>query len=202
MFPRDFYAVPAATGHPGAWLNQSMEGMVKQLCILLAFVSAAAWTVTADSEKQLNDEEVLDKWLGMWRYHLVSESAAWSPIPGEHSGTSSTEWILDGRFQQTSSKDDGTETREIRRYDAKTNTYHKWTFNSYGSDSFWTGGWDEESSTMTWQYVDFGPGITGEIVDHFSSPGKYKTRLVMKDPKGNMLLDVRIEHVLTRKEVD
>jgi hypothetical protein len=179
-----------------------MEGMVKQLCILLAFVSAAAWTVTADSKKQINDEEVLDKWLGKWRYHLVSESAAWSPIPGEHSGTSSTEWILDGHFQQTSSKDDGTETREIRRYDAKTNTYHKWTFNSYGSDSFWTGGWDEESSTMTWQYVDFGPGITGEIVDHFSSPGKYKTRLVMKDPKGNMLLDVRIEHVLTRKEVD
>jgi hypothetical protein len=67
-----------------------MEGMVKQLCILLAFVSAAAWTVTADSEKQINDEEVLDKWLGMWRYHLVSEPAAWSPVPGELSGTSST----------------------------------------------------------------------------------------------------------------
>ena len=86
-------------------------------------------------------------------------------------------------------------TREIHRYDAGSRQYHKWTFNSDGSHSFWIGDWDEESSTMTWKYLDFGGGIEGKIVDRFIGDGKYESTVILKDRSGTVLLDIRSEHV-------
>ena len=68
------------------------------------------------------------------------------------------------------------------------------SFNSDGGHSFWIGNWAEESSTMTWEYIDFGTGITGIAVDRFTSDKKFESTLIMKDNKGNLLLDIRYEH--------
>ncbi len=144
--------------------------------------------------------EVLNKWLGIWKFHTTLKPAAWSLKAKDLSGTSKTEWILDGHFQQISSQSGEHETREIHRYDAESNKYHKWAFNSDGGHSFWIGSWDEESSTMTWEYVDFGLGITGKIVNRFTSNGKYESTLGMKDSTGNVLLDIRSEHTRTKKQ--
>jgi len=144
--------------------------------------------------------EILNKWLGSWKSHTILKTAAWSLKAKELSGTSKIEWILDGQFQQVSNQSEGYESREINRYDAKSKKYQKWTFNSDGGTSFWIGSWNEESSTMTWEYIDFGLGITGEIVDRFVSDRKYKTTLVMKDSIGNLLLDIRSEHTRTMKQ--
>ena len=65
-----------------------------------------------------------------------------------------------------------------------------WAFDASGSTSYWQGSWNNESAIMTWKYVDFGVGITGKIVDQFTNKGMWQTTLVMKDKKGNLLLDV------------
>ena len=173
---------------------------MKRLWILPAsLVVAMALNATAEPPPQSANAKILNQWLGAWKSQTALKPAAWSPTSQKLSGASKSVWILDGHFQQTSSRSGKHETREIHRYDAGSRKYHKWTFNSDGSHSFWNGDWDEESSTMTWKYVDFGAGIQGQIVDRFTTDGKYESTVVLKDRAGTLLLDIRAEHVRTRK---
>ena len=167
--------------------------------MLALLVLATALTATAEPSQQSANAQALNRWLGSWKSHTVLKPAAWSLKAQELSGTSKSLWILDGHFQQTSSQSSKHETREIHRYDASSNQFHKWVFDSDGSHSFWIGNWDEESSTMTWEYVDFGAGIEGRIVDRFINDGKYQSTLILKDRTGNVLLDIQSEHVRTKK---
>ena len=174
---------------------------MKRLWILPALLGVvAALNVAAEPPPQATAAKTLNKWLGTWKSHTVLKPAAWSPTSQELSGTSESVWILDGHFQETSSRSGTHETRQIHRYDPDSRKYHKWTFNSDGSHSFWMGDWDEETSTMTWKYVDFGIGIEGKIVDRFTSDGKYESTVMMKDRAGTVLLDIRSEHVRTEKQ--
>ena len=175
---------------------------MKQVFVTLAvLVLATALKATAGpSQESADGEKVLNKWLGIWKSHTVLKPAAWSLKAQELLGTSTAEWILDGHFQQISSQNGEHETREIHRYDAESNKYHKWTFSSDGGHSFWVGVWDEASSTMTWEYVDFGFGIKGKVVNRFISDGKYESTLVLKDSTGNVLLDIQSEHTRTKKQ--
>ena len=135
--------------------------------------------------------KVLDRWLGSWKSRIEFKPAAWPLEAGERSGTAKAVWILNGRYQQISSRTEEYETRELQRYEPKSGRYHKWVFSSDGSNSFWIGAWDAESSTMTWEYVDFGAGLAGRIVDRFFSGGKYESSVLMKGSSGKVLLDVR-----------
>ena len=171
---------------------------MKRLWVLTALlVVAAALNATAEPPPQSANAKILNQWLGAWKSHTLLKPAAWTPTSRELSGTSKSVWILDGRFQETFSRSGKHETREIQRYDANSRQYHKWTFDSDGSASFWIGDWDEESSTMTWKYVDFGVGLEGKIVDRFISDSKYESTVILKDRAGNVLLDIRSEHVRT-----
>ena len=176
---------------------------MKRLSVLTALlVVAAAWNATAEPPPQSANAKILNRWLGSWKSHTLLKPAAWTPSSQELSGTSKSAWILDGRFQETFSRSDRHETREIQRYDANSRQYHKWTFDSDGSTSFWIGDWDEESSTMTWKYVDFGGGLEGKIVDRFISDGKYQSTVILKDRAGTLLLDIRSELVRTGKPAE
>ncbi len=171
---------------------------MKRLWVLTALLLVAvALNATAETPPQPANAKILDKWLGTWKSLTLLKPAAWSPESQELSGTSQSARILDGHFQETSSRSGKHETHEIHRYDAGSRKYHKWTFNSDGSHSFWIGNWDEEASTMTWKYVDFGAGIEGKIVDRFTSDGKYESTVILKDRAGTVLLDIRSEHVRT-----
>ena len=173
---------------------------MKPLWVLSALlVVATALNATAESSKQSANAKILNQWLGNWKSVTLLKPAAWTPEAQELSGTSKSAWILDGHFQETSSRSGKHETREIHRYDAGSKRYHKWTFNSDGSHSFWIGDWDEESSTMTWEYVDFGVGIKGKIVDRFISDGKYESTVILKDRAGTVLLDIQSEQVRTKE---
>ncbi len=174
--------------------------MRRLMVILMVILFAAPAMTIAGPAQELSGTKVLNEWLGTWKSHTVLKPAAWSLKAKELSGTSKVVWILDKQFQEISSQSDEHETREIHRYDAPSNKYHKWTFTSDGGTSFWIGSWDEESSTMEWGYIDFGLGITGKIVDRFTSGVKYESTLVMKDGKGNMLLDIRTEYARAKKQ--
>ena len=94
-------------------------------------------------------------------------------------------------YQQVSSRTGEYETREIQRFEPGSGKYHKWVFSSDGSNSFWIGSWNGQSSTMTWESVDFGAGLQGRIVDRFTGGGKYESTVLMKNSAGKVLLDVR-----------
>ena len=180
--------------------HKTKERNMKQWWVMLALlVSATALNATAEPSQQSANAKALNRWLGSWKSLTLLKPAAWSLKSQELSGTSKSVWILDGHFQQTSSRSGNHETREIHRYDASSNQYHKWVFDSDGSHSFWIGNWDEESSTMTWEYVDFGARIEGKLVDRFINDGKYQSTLILKDRTGNVLLDIQSEHVRTKK---
>ena len=176
---------------------------MKRLWVLPALLAVAmASNATAEPPPQAAAAKILNNWLGTWKSHTVLKPAAWTPTSQELSGTSGSAWILDGHFQETFSRSGQHETREIQRYDANSKRYHKWTFDSDGSTSFWIGDWDKETSTMTWKYVDFGGGLEGKIVDRFIGDGKYESTVILKDRRGILLLDIRSEHVRTGKQAE
>ena len=78
---------------------------MKPLLVLPALlVLAAAWNATAEPPPQAADAKVLNKRLGDWKSLTLLKPAAWSPTSQELSGTSKAVWILDGNFQETSSR--------------------------------------------------------------------------------------------------
>ena len=173
--------------------------MKRLIIIVMVILFAVPAMAIAKPALESAEIEVLNKWLGIWKFRTTLKPAAWSLKAKELSGTSKVVWILDKKFQEVSSQSDEHEIREIHHYDAPSDKYHKWAFTSDGGSSFWIGSWDEESSTMEWVYIDFGFGITGKIVDRFTSGVKYESALVMKDGKGNVLLDTRSEYVRSIK---
>ncbi len=164
---------------------KSTSTTVAVILLLTASTTASGPAMEAAGGK------ALDRWLGSWKSHVEFKPAAWSPTAGEMSGTAKAEWILNGRHQEISSRTGEYENRELQRYEPGSGKYHKWVFSSDGSSSFWIGAWDGRSSTMTWEYVDFGAGLKGEIVDRFMGDGEYESTVLMKDSTGKVLLDVR-----------
>ena len=168
--------------------------MRKIIFLVMLILATAFFTDTAEPKSQSNEKEVLSKWMGSWKTDIVVKPAAWTPKGYKVSGTTGTEWILRGQFQQISGNFGKQQIQEIQRFDHMSNRFHKWTFNSDGATSFWTGNWIEESLTMTWTYVDFGLGLEGEISDRFTSGGEYESTVVLRDGTGNTLLDVQSKH--------
>ena len=166
---------------------------------LAVVVLLTAYTTAIESASAAADDKVLGAWLGSWKSQVEFKPAAWSPKARELSGAAKAEWILNGRYQQISSHTGEYETRELQRFEPRSGKYHKWVFSSDGSNSFWIGGWDAESSTMTWKYIDFGAGLKGRIVDRFVSDEIYESTVLMMDGTGKMLLDVRSTHTRMKK---
>ena len=52
---------------------------------------------------------------------------------------------------------------------------------------------------MTWEYVDFGAGLEGKIVDRFVGDGKYESTVLMNNSAGKVLLDLRSTHTRMKK---
>ena len=168
--------------------------MRKIIFSVMVILATAFFTDTAEPKSQLNEKKVLSKWMGSWKSDIIVKPAAWTLKGYKVSGTTETEWILYDQFQQISGNFGKHQTHEIQRFDRMSNRFHKWTFNSDGAYSFWTGNWIEESLTMTWTYVDFGPGLEGEISDRFTSGGEYESTMVLRDGTGNTLIDVQSKH--------
>ena len=64
-------------------------------------------------------------------------------------------------------------------------------FKSDGTNTFWTGKWNQKKSTMIWRYIDFSKtGISGEIIESFESNDAINVNVVMKDKSGDELLRI------------
>jgi len=147
---------------------------------------------TARTSAPRPGDKVLDRFRGTWFADVVIRPSAWMPEGRQQSEVKEVKWILNGRFQESTTRGDNHEAREIQRVGGK--TYYKWTFGTgrFGH-GYWTGTWDEEAKTMTWK-LDFG-AIKGTMVDSFADPDpNYVTTLILEDVEGKVLLDSQTEH--------
>jgi len=161
---------------------------MKKLQLLLVLVLFAILLITALNSAAISPGmKVLNQYIGTWKSNIVFQPAAWSPRKEEVIGTTKVEWILKDQFQTITRQSDKHEMLEIQRYDEESKKFHRWNFDANGGNSFWIGSWDNKSRTMTWEYVDFGMGVKGKMVDSFIAEGEYQTTTVMEDSSGRLL---------------
>ena len=130
-------------------------------------------TATASSET-ISEMKVLNRWVGSWESNVVVKPSAWIPDGMKRAETKTVDWILDYQFQQATTRSDDEESREINRYDPKGKAYQKWTFNSKGENSYWSGSWNQYTKEMTWK-LEFVEGfLKGKMVENFLTPDKYE----------------------------
>jgi len=149
-------------------------------------------SIGADQPRRPGEAQmkVLDRWLGTWKADVVMMPSKWVPEGKEQTESKTVEWILDGRFQQMAARGDGHRSLALQRYDAGSKTYQRWTFDTYGNHSYWTGRWDEQAETMTWKF-DFGV-IKGTMVDAFVEADQCVTTVEVQDAQGSVLLDIEV----------
>ena len=98
-----------------------MRKIISSVVVILA---TAFITDTAEPKSQSNEKEVLSKWMGSWKTDIVVKPAAWTPKGYKVSGTTETEWILRGQFQQISGNFGKQQIQEIQRFDHMSNRFH------------------------------------------------------------------------------
>ena len=144
---------------------------------------------------QSAESVLMNRWLGTWLSKVTISPSLWMAEGSEQNEIKEVNWILNGSFQQSSSRSNNHEAREVQRYEARSKKYQKWTFDTNGGANYWLGDWDEKSQTMTWQIQ--GGGIKGTMTDRFLGADKsetYETKLVIKDGEGKTLLDILAQH--------
>jgi len=173
---------------------------MKQLIVkLVALVYVTSLIGTTATAQQVTEIKVLNQWLGSWASDVVIKPSKWVPEQAHWKETSEVQWIVDRHMhmQLITNRNEKQENLALQRYNPKSKKYELWTFNP-DSSGYYVGNWNEKSKTMTWKYVDFGSGITGKIVDHFTGDGKWHQTVILKDKKGNILLDIEAERMRTK----
>ena len=134
--------------------------------------------------------DVLIKWEGKWKNSAVFEKSVWTSERIETRGTTDANLILSNNYLEIMVYNDDT-SKHIISYDQVSNQFNRWEFKSDGSNTFWTGRWNNSDNSMTWDFIDFtNSGVSGEIIESFKSDKIIKTRVIMKDKDGNSLLRI------------
>ena len=160
-----------------------MRGFIGILTLALSHSSVLAQAPAKPAELK-----VLERYIGKWKFEATARVAEWNPKETKYSGTSSNEWVLDGRFQHHKVKfDDGTEGIDIMTYDADKKAYRNWSFRSTGFTSETAGEWDEKSKTMTMKEM------VGEVTIvtsmRFVDNDNREMTVVARDAAGKLYID-------------
>ena len=135
--------------------------------------------------------DVLSKWEGKWKNSVVFEESIWVSKSFETRGITDSKLILSNNYIEMMTYNGNETSKHIIRYDQNSNQFNRWEFKSDGSNTFWTGKWNQNKKIMTWNYVDFiNTEIRGEIIEAFNSDNTINVNVVMKDKKGNNLLQI------------
>ena len=135
--------------------------------------------------------DVLSKWEGKWKNSVVFEESIWVSKSFETRGITDSKLILSNNYIEMMTYNGNETSKHIIRYDENSNQFNRWEFKNDGSNTFWTGKWNQNKKIMTWNYVDFtNTEIRGEIIEAFNSDNTINVNVVMKDKKGNNLLQI------------
>jgi hypothetical protein len=145
---------------------------------------------------------VLLKWEGSWKYNGVIEASAWVTNKIEFQGKSVNNLVLNDTYlEMVDYNNNGiNKGKNIIQYSQDSRRFFRWEFKEDGTTSFWIGEWSKSKNTMTWEFIDTSnTGITGQIIEKFKSEEKFKSNALLKDSKGNILLDIESLNQRRRK---
>lgn len=160
--------------------------------LILGIITATFFATGYINAQQLSKNDVFDvlsKWEGKWKNSVVFEESVWVPKSFETRGITDSKLILSNNYIEMTAYSGSETNKHIVCYDQNSNQFNRWEFKSDGTNTFWTGRWNQEGSTMTWSYIDFtSTGISGEIIEKFKSDEIINVKVIMKDKNGKQLL--------------
>jgi len=135
--------------------------------------------------------DVLSKWEGKWKNSVIFEESVWVSKSFETRGITDSKFILSNNYIEMTASSGSETNKYIICYDQNSNRFNRWEFKSDGTNTFWTGKWNQRKSTMIWSYIDFSnTSISGEIIESFESDDAINVNIVMKDKSGDELLRI------------
>ena len=160
--------------------------------LILGIITATFFATGYINAQQLSKNDVFDvlsKWEGKWKNSVVFEESVWVPKSFETRGITDSKLILSNNYIEMTAYSGSETNKHIVCYDQNSNQFNRWEFKSDGTNTFWTGKWNQRESTMTWSYIDFSStGISGEIIEKFKSDEIINVKVIMKDKNGKQLL--------------
>ena len=165
--------------------------MKKIMFLLIVYPLFATSNLCAQNLSKNEVFDVLSKWEGKWKNSVVFEESIWVSKSFETRGITYSKLILSNNYIEMMTYNGNETSKHIIRYDQNSNQFNRWEFKNDGSNTFWTGKWNQNKKIMTWNYVDFiNTEIRGEIIEAFNSDNTINVNVVMKDKKGNNLLQI------------
>ena len=166
--------------------------------ILLGLIGFFVGTTTIDTgmlSQQLNKEvEVLNQWNGKWK-STATISFGRDPRKFNLTSTTTTNWIVNGHFQQSTTLDQkNEESRRFDHYNKHSRTFHRYNLAADGEDSFWTGKWNKKTRTMTWT-IQAGGAVKGTIIDTFENKNTVKSTINLTDGRGNVIFNIEEQRI-------
>ena len=165
--------------------------MKKIIFLLIVYPLFVTSNLCAQNLSKNQVFDVLSKWEGKWKTSVVFEESIWISKSFETRGITDSKLILSNNYLEMMTYNGDETSKYIIRYDQNSNQFNRWEFKNDGSNTFWTGKWNQNKKIMTWNYVDFiNTEIRGEIIEAFNSDNTINVNVVMKDKKGNNLLQI------------
>ena len=164
---------------------------MKNILYTLAVLVLSTCYINSQELSENTAFDILVKWEGKWQNSAVFEATAWVPKRVETRGKTESNLILSNNYLEIMIYNGNSVGKHIIRYDQMSWQFNRWEFKNDGSNSFWTGKWNDKEQTMSWNFIDFSnAGISGQIIETFKSNGKIKTKVFMEDKNGTALLKV------------
>jgi hypothetical protein len=155
----------------------------------------AAWADTTPGA-----DDVLRRFVGRWRTHVVIKPANIAPRELRVDGTGTGLVTLGGRYMEYRAVTDAAPGRateedlQINTWDAAANVYRHWIFDSEGNRFERTGTLDKTRQVLTWTANELGGTVV--IRDRFVDANRIEWDLVRRDSTG--LVTMRIDAWMTR----
>ena len=160
--------------------------------LILGIITVNFFATGYINAQQLSKNDVFDvlsKWEGKWKNSVVFEESVWVSKSFETRGITESKLILSNNYIEMTAYSGSETNKHIVCYDQNSNQFNRWEFKSDGTNTFWTGKWNQRGSTMTWSYIDFSStGVSGEIIEKFKSDEIINVKVIMKDKNVKQLL--------------
>ena len=161
--------------------------------VLLGLIGFFVGTTTIDPgmlSQQFNKQvEVLNQWSGKWK-STATISFGRDPRKFNLTSTTTTNWIVNGHFQQsTTINEKNEESRRFDHYNKHSRTFHRYNLAADGEYSLWTGKWNKKRRTMTWT-IQAGGVVKGTIIETFGNKNTIKSTINLTDGRGNVIFNV------------
>lgn len=165
--------------------------MISKLSLTLVFAMlVTGFTQTSAQEK--NGEEVLRRFVGIWKLDGEARPSKWTPEGKTISGHENAIWALKKRVILIRAVDqiDNRKSLFISTYDPDRNVYPFWGFDSQSLTGVeWELKWDADSKATIGHATDLPTGWTSNAVNQFPDADTNNASAWIRDDVGEVLLN-------------